>query len=241
MTVPARRTTGHAVPGTDDDTADDDTAVTDTTVADTAVAGTAADGTAVAVPARWLAWLLVTGGLTGLLAAFTLTIERFALLEDPSYTPSCSINPVLSCGSVMTTPQAEVLGFPNPLLGIAGFAVVTVLGTVLLAGAILPRWFWLVIQAGVTLGAIFVHWLIFQSLYRIDALCPYCMVVWAVMIPVFWYTTLHTLAHHLRTAPTWWRGAVRRLAGCHGVVLTAWYLLIVVLIVQRFWLYWTSL
>ena len=28
----------------------------------------------------------------------------------------------------------------------------------------------------------FVHWLIFQSLYRIGALCPYCMVVWAVTI-----------------------------------------------------------
>ncbi|PRC62285.1 hypothetical protein C6A85_03910, partial [Mycobacterium sp. ITM-2017-0098] len=30
----------------------------------------------------------------------------------------------------------------------------------------------------------FVHWLIFQSLYRIGALCPYCMVVWAVTIPL---------------------------------------------------------
>ena len=31
---------------------------------------------------------------------------------------------------------------------------------------------------------VFIHWLIFQSLYRIGALCPYCMVVWAVTIPL---------------------------------------------------------
>jgi uncharacterized membrane protein len=39
--------------------------------------------------------------------------------------PSCSINPILSCGSVMTTPEAEAFGIPNLLIGIAGFAVVT--------------------------------------------------------------------------------------------------------------------
>ncbi len=75
--------------------------------------------------------------------------------------------------------------FPNPLLGIASFAVVTTLGVVLLTGAVLPRWVWLGLQAGVTFGVVFVHWLIYQSLYVIGALCPYCMVVWAVTIPLF--------------------------------------------------------
>ena len=37
------------------------------------------------------------------------------------------------------------------------------------------------------------HWLIFQSLYVIGALCPYCMAVWAVTIPICWYVTLHNL------------------------------------------------
>lgn len=193
------------------------------------------------VSVRLLGWVLAVGGAVGLLAAFTLTVEKIALLKDPSYTPSCSINPVLSCGSVMITPQAEVFGFPNPLLGIAGFAVVTAIGVVLLSGAALPRWFWWGLQTGVTFGVVFVHWLIFQSLYRIDALCPYCMVVWTVMIPVFWYTTVHTLTRHVLPVPTRLRGAISAVAGYHGVVLTAWYLLIVTLIAQRFWLYWTSL
>ncbi|AWZ10301.1 Vitamin K epoxide reductase [Streptomyces sp. ICC1] len=191
--------------------------------------------------ARLLALILTVGGALGLLAAFTLTVEKIALLKDPSYKPSCSINPILSCGSVMTTPQAEAFGFPNPLLGIAGFAVVTALGVVLLTGALLPRWMWLAVQAGVTFGVVFVHWLIFQSLYRIDALCPYCMAVWAVMIPVFWYTTLRNLTHGVLPVPAPLRGGVRVAASLHGVVLTVWFLLIAGLILQRFWLYWTSL
>ena len=32
-------------------------------------------------------------------------------------------------------PQAEVFGFPNPILGVFGFAVITTIGAVLLAGA----------------------------------------------------------------------------------------------------------
>lgn len=176
--------------------------------------------------ARSLPWLLLVGGAIGLLAAFVLAVEKFAVLADPSYTPSCSINPVLSCGSVMTTPQAELFGFPNPLLGIAGFSVVTATGAALLAGARLHRWYWLGLQAGATLGAVFVHWLIFQSLYRIGALCPYCMVVWAVTIPIFWYVTLHNL------------GRASLLTRYHTVVLTIWFVAVAALAAQRFWSYW---
>ncbi|MDT5250831.1 MAG: hypothetical protein QOJ28_3465, partial [Mycobacterium sp.] len=40
-------------------------------------------------------WVLIAGVL-GLTAAITLTVEKIELLIDPSYVPSCSINPVLS-------------------------------------------------------------------------------------------------------------------------------------------------
>ena len=35
--------------------------------------------------------------------------------------PTCSINPVLACGSVINTPQASVFGPPNPLIGVGAF------------------------------------------------------------------------------------------------------------------------
>ena len=39
------------------------------------------------------------------------------MLTDPSYRPSCSINPVLACGSVMATAQEHAFGFANPIMG----------------------------------------------------------------------------------------------------------------------------
>lgn len=186
---------------------------------------------------RALPWVLAVGGTVGLIAAVVLLVEKIALLEDPSYVPSCSINPILSCGSVMRTSQAEAFGFPNPIIGVSGFAGVATVGVALLAGAAASRWFWFALQAGVVFGVGFVHWLIFQSLYRIDALCPYCMVVWAVMIPVFWYTTLRNLGASslVRHRP------VHLVRDLHGVGLTLWYLGIVGLVSQRFWDYWSTL
>jgi uncharacterized membrane protein len=191
--------------------------------------------------ARSLPWLLLLGGAIGLAAAFVLTVEKIALIADPTYVPSCSINPVLSCGSVMATPQATVFGFPNSLLGVAGFAVVTTSGAALLAGAQLRRWYWLGLQAGATAGVVFIHWLIFQSLYRIDALCPYCMVVWAVTIPIFWYITLHNLARGAKSLPTRWQSAIDALTRNHTVGLTLWAVTILALIAHRFWSYWSLL
>ena len=195
----------------------------------------AAVGTGEPGPPRALSWLLLVGGLIGLAASFVLTVEKIALVEDPDYVPTCSLNPVLSCGSVMKTAQAEIFGFPNSLLGIVGFAVVTATGAALLAGARLARWYWLGLQAGATLGAVLVHWLVFQSLYRIGALCPYCMVVWTVTIPIFWYVTLHTLATAFR------RPVAPVLARYHTVVLTLWFAGVTALIANRFWTYWSLL
>ena len=124
--------------------------------------------TSVAVPRGSALWVLV-GGVIGLAAALTLTIEKIELLINPDYVPTCSINPVLSCGSVMITPQASVFGFPNPLLGIVAFSVVVVTGVLAVAKVNLPRWYWAGLAVGTGVGCVLVHWLIFKSLYSIGA------------------------------------------------------------------------
>ncbi|MFR9727596.1 vitamin K epoxide reductase family protein [Saccharopolyspora sp. MS10] len=187
--------------------------------------------------ARGLGWLYVLGGAVGLVSAFALTVEKILKLGNPDYVPSCSLNPIVSCGSVMDSPQASLFGFPNPLLGIAAFAALMAAGAALTGGFAAPRWFWLGLQLGSALGVVFVHWLIAQSLYEIGALCPYCMVVWAVTIPIFWYTTLHVLrSGHLGGGAA----AGAALAKFHSLVLVLWYLVIVVLVLQAFWSYWSS-
>lgn len=185
---------------------------------------------------RGLAALFVVGGLIGLIAAVVLLVEKMTLAANPDYVPSCNVNPVLSCGSVMATPQAAAFGVPNPIIGVAGFAIVAAIGVGLLAGGRYTAWYWATIQIGVTFAVIFVHWLIYQSLYVIGALCPYCMAVWAVTIPIFWYTSIRNL-RSLSKGTKW----ITALNEYRGAVLTGWFLLIIVLIANRFWDYWTSL
>lgn len=185
--------------------------------------------------------LLVALGLIGFFASADLSIEKVALLQDPNYEPTCNISPILSCGSVMVTPQAAAFGFPNPFIGVAGFAIVSTVGMAILAGATFRRWFWLGLQAGATFGVLFVTWLQYQSIFAIGALCPWCMVVWTVTIPIFWYVLLYNLrGGHIRLPGMWQRFADFGQRH-HLDVLIGWYALIIIVILYKFWYYWSTL
>ncbi|ANR92477.1 vitamin K epoxide reductase family protein [Mycobacterium avium] len=190
-----------------------------------------------AVPAL-SAWSVLVAGVIGLVASVTLTLEKIDILLDPAYVPSCNINPILSCGSVMITPQASLLGFPNPLLGLVAFTVVVVTGLLAVTKVVLPQWYWMGLTAGLVVGAVFVHWLIFQSLYRIGALCPYCMVVWVVTIALL--VVVASIAYRpalgdRRSGPGWllfqWRWSI----------VALWFTAVFLLIMVRFWDYWSTL
>ncbi len=180
-------------------------------------------------------WVLIAG-VVGLAAALTLTIEKIEILINPKYVPTCSINPVLSCGSVMITPQASLFGFPNPLIGVVAFTVVLVTGVLTVTKVPLPRWYWAGLTVGTLLGAVFVHWLIFQSLYRIGALCPYCMVVWAVTIPLLVVVASIAMAPHSSGSVL-----VRTLYAWRWSVVALWFTAVALLILVRFWNYWSTL
>lgn len=60
-----------------------------------------------------LSWVLGVCGAVGLVSAFTLTVEKFELATNPGYTPTCSINPIVNCGSVMDTRKPLCSGFPT--------------------------------------------------------------------------------------------------------------------------------
>ncbi|WP_035854621.1 vitamin K epoxide reductase family protein [Kitasatospora azatica] len=190
---------------------------------------------------RAYGWLLAVAGALGLAASAVLTFDKLRLLENPNYIPSCNINPIISCGSVMRTDQASLFGFPNSLLGLVGFTVVLATAAGLAAGARYRRWYWLGLQAGSLLGVVLVHWLIGQSLYSIGALCPYCMVVWAVTILLFWYTTLANLRTGVIPVSDRLQPVVRELNRYHWVVPVLWYAVIALLVLNRFWYYWQTL
>lgn len=169
---------------------------------------------------RGLAWLMTIGGALALYAATVLTVDKITLLQDKidgkTTQLSCNLNAFVSCSAVMDSDEAHVFGFANSIIGIAAFAVVLTLGILLLARVELPEFVWIGLQAGVLFGIGFVTWLQSQSIYDIGKLCPWCMVVWAVMIPLFVLVT----ARNLRAWSS--GGAVSRF-------VSDWTLLIVVL------------
>jgi uncharacterized membrane protein len=186
---------------------------------------------------RALALLLVITGAAGLLASWVITLDKFKLLEDPDFTPGCSLNPVVSCGSVMESDQASAFGFPNPMLGLVAYAVVICVGTTLLAGARLPRWYWLAFCAGCLFGVGFVSWLQFESLYRINALCLWCCLAWVATITLFWYVASHAVRHRLLPAPAPLRAFLDEFAWVPPVLHTG---IVGMLVLTRWWDFWTG-
>lgn len=91
---------------------------------------------------RGLGLLMTIGGAIGLLSASILIVEKVHFLQDKAAgrptSLSCDVNPIVGCGNVINTDQASVFGFPNPLMGVAGFAIVVTLGVLLLARVTLP-------------------------------------------------------------------------------------------------------
>jgi uncharacterized membrane protein len=141
-----------------------------------------------------IAILLLVTGVVALYAAFRLVLDEFAKYENPKAVLSCDVNPFINCSDVMTSAQGHLLGFPNPLIGVMGFVAPIAVGVVLLAGFRGTRWFWIVFNAGVFLAWVFVTWLFTQTVWFIGALCPWCMLVWSMTIPMFWVFTIWNLS-----------------------------------------------
>jgi uncharacterized membrane protein len=140
-------------------------------------------------PVALAIFLIVTGAL-GWWAAFSLTLDKFAVLADPDAVLDCNISPLVQCGANLASAQGAVFGFPNPLLGLGGFVAPIAVGVALLAGARFARWFWVAFNVGIAGALAFVIWLISQSIFVLGTLCPWCMLVWSVTIPLFWVVTL---------------------------------------------------
>jgi uncharacterized membrane protein len=188
---------------------------------------------------RALPYILLIAGIIGYACAFIIMFDKIRLLNNPHYVPSCDLNPIISCGSVMQSKQANAFGFPNPFIGLGAFPVIAVIGGAILAGAKFKRWFWLGLNAGLVFALGFVHWLFFESVYRIHALCPWCIVVWVVSITSFWYVTLYNIDEkNIRLPKGRSQKAYAWIRRHHLDILVVWLIIIVVLILKHFWYYY---
>ena len=187
------------------------------------------------------ALLLILVGIVGMIASTVLTLDKLHVLRDPSYNPACNINPVFSCGSVMKTKQAEIAGAPNTLVGLAAFPVLITVGVMMLFGARMHRRFWQLFQIGVLGGLAMVLYLFYQGVYRINALCIYCLSVWVVILLLVWYTTLFNIQQKNIILPKKLQKAGNWALSHHVDVTVVVYLLLTFAILNHFWYYFGPL
>lgn len=128
--------------------------------------------------------MLVSSALS-LIASLVLSIDAMKLAASPSDKLSCNINSVLSCGTVAKSWQSQLLGFPNSFIGLMTEPVVITVAIAGLGLVAFPRWFMRVAHLVYGVGLIFAFWLLSQSLFVINALCPWCLLVTLSTITVF--------------------------------------------------------
>lgn len=136
-------------------------------------------------------------GVIGWYAAYALAVDKVSTAVDPAAELGCNISLLLQCGANLDSWQGSVFGFPNPLIGLAAWPAVVVVGCLVATGIRLAPWFWIAFNLGVAAALGFVCWLIAQSIFVLGTLCPWCLVTWAVTIPLFWTVTLHNVRERL--------------------------------------------
>lgn len=126
---------------------------------------------------RWIFASMLVGAILSLIASFVLSTEAIQLAKNPDASLSCSVNVIVNCATVAKHPTAEMLGFPNSFLGMMAEPIVITVAIAGLAGIKFPRRFMFAAQIGYTLGFIYAYVLFYISMFIIQALCPWCLLV----------------------------------------------------------------
>lgn len=186
----------------------------------------------------WIFGTMLVFGIVGLIVSFILSVEEIHLIKNPDATLSCSINLVLNCSTVMQSWQASVFGFPNMLIGLMAYPVVIATAVVALTGLAgkLPRWYWRAATICYGLGALFAYWLFFQSLYAIQVLCPWCLVITFSTTILFATIVYYALRDNIFSFNKKLNGYIQSyLKKDYGKMLVAaWIVLLVALVVVKF-------
>jgi uncharacterized membrane protein len=185
---------------------------------------------------RWIFGTMLAFGIIGLIASFVLSLEEIHLIKNPNATLSCSFNVVLNCSTVMQTWQASVFGFPNMLIGLMAYPVVIVVAALGLARVVLPRWFLIAANIGYLLGVTFAYWLFFNSVYAIQVLCPWCLIVTFSTTLIVAALTHYNLKENTFRFKTVTNDRIQSFLsqGYGKLAVASWIVLLIVLVVLKF-------
>ena len=126
---------------------------------------------------HWIFGVVAVFATVGLLCSLILSIDKLQLAEHPTQQLPCSLNAFVNCTTVMNTPEASLLGFPNSFIGMMAYAILLTVAVASLFGTRFPKPFMALLQLGVTVEIIFAYFLFFDSVFAIRVLCPFCLAV----------------------------------------------------------------
>ena len=130
--------------------------------------------------ATWTYLIMLIASTVALFVSFILAADTLKLARNPGQKLNCDVNAVLSCSTVAESWQAEIvkfagLSFPNAFFGIAAESVFVTIAVIGLAKVAVPRWFATCTWLGGLAALAYSYWLTTQSLFVINALCPWCL------------------------------------------------------------------
>lgn len=130
----------------------------------------------------WLYLVMLAASGLALIVSFVLSAETLQMAREPGKLLSCDVNAVLSCSAVADSWQSEIvkfagLSYPNAFFGIAAESVFCTIAIIGLARMRMARWFATCTWFGALAALTYSYWLTSQSLFVINALCPWCLVL----------------------------------------------------------------
>lgn len=184
----------------------------------------------------WIFGTMLVSSSLSLIASFVLSVEAITLAENPNAELSCDINTVISCGTVASSWQSQLFGFPNAFLGLVAEPVVITIAAASLGGVRFPRWFMFSAQVVYTLGLVFAYWLFYESMFHIGALCPWCLLVTVSTTLVFATLTHINIRDNNLFLPSPVQSALA--AGIRAnldlVVVVIWMLVLILMIATKY-------
>lgn len=189
------------------------------------------------MPPRLLGFILILTSALGFIASLALSLDKMTLLSDPNATLFCDINPFISCGTFLNTWQSSTFGIPNMFIGLAGFPLMAASGALYLSSTKLPAWYEWSVFLGSSFAFGFVLWLMGNALFVIKALCPWCLVVWVVVPPLFFANLSYLIERKINNLPN----AAFTIFRSWLVLSLLWYLVTITTIMVVFWNQWLQL
>jgi uncharacterized membrane protein len=185
--------------------------------------------------------LILVSALIGFTASMALTYEKIELLKDPSHVPACSINPIITCNSAMSSVQSEFLGIPVSIIGLIAFTALITATVLLMNGVKFPKNIWLMIVTASTAALLAILYLIIVSIFFLHKVCPWCFTIWITTPLIFLGTTVGYVNNITNKKLSKIDKAISFVAKNANNISGIWYALFFLSLLVVFWDFWVSL